>query len=133
MRACARPIPKQISSILADVKFLSLLYLLACLTSASVCGLLIAASREIPRLSGRPDDLNAVQSAHDRLTPRVGGLGIMAGLVLGMTFVSLLLGRPELSDGGKLLAGPVLLVVVALWLGAHTAVMLPAAKGTSFQ
>lgn len=114
MRACARLIPKQISSILADVKFLSLLYLLACLTSASVCGLLIAASREIPRLSGRPDDLNAVQSAHDRLTPRVGGLGIMAGLVLGMTFVSLLLGRPELSDGGKLLAGPVLLVVVAL-------------------
>ncbi len=91
-----------------------MLYLLACLTSASVCGLLIAASREIPRLSGRLDDLSAVQKAHDHLTPRVGGLGILAGLCLGMLFVSVLFGRPGLGDGGKLLAGPVLLVVVAL-------------------
>lgn len=41
-------------------------------------------------------------------------MGIMAGLVLGMLFVSLLTGRPGLGDGGKLLSGPVLLVVVAL-------------------
>ena len=106
--------PEAEFSILADVKFLSLLYLLACLTSASVCGLLIAASREIPRLSGRLEDLSAVQRAHDRLTPRVGGLGIIAGLLLGMLFVSFLFGDPGLGDGGKLLAGPVLLVVVAL-------------------
>ncbi|MBB24686.1 MAG: hypothetical protein CME02_04075 [Geminicoccus sp.] len=118
VQICARlpasSVRKRSYSILADVKFLSLLYLLACLTSASVCGLLIAASREIPRLSGRLEDLNAVQRAHDRLTPRVGGLGIIAGLLLGMLFVSFLFGDPGLGDGGKLLAGPVLLVVVAL-------------------
>ncbi len=114
LRLSGPPVAKRISSILSDIKFFSLLYLLACLTSASVCGLLIAASREIPRLNGRTDDLSAVQRAHDRLTPRIGGLGIIAGLILGMMYVSLLLGRPALSDGGKLLAGPVLLVVVAL-------------------
>ena len=84
--------------------------IVSALTSASICGLLIAASRDFPRLAGRSDDLSAVQRTHVRLTPRVGGLGIFAALIMGF-FMS--------GSGGDfnlliLLVGPVFLTVVSL-------------------
>ena len=84
--------------------------IVSALTSASICGLLIAASRAFPSLAGRSDDLSAVQKTHVRLTPRVGGLGIFAALIMGF-FMS--------GSGGDfnlliLLVGPVFLTVVSL-------------------
>ena len=60
-----------------------ILIVLVFLTSACTCGLLVAASRDVPRLAGRPSDLFATQRTHARITPRVGGLGIFAGLIVG--------------------------------------------------
>ena len=84
--------------------------IVSALTSASICGLLVAASRDFPRLAGRSEDLSAIQRTHGRLTPRVGGLGIFAALVMGF-FVSGSSGDLNLLI---LLFGPVLLTVVSL-------------------
>lgn len=84
------------------------------LVSASVCGLIIAASRDVPRLSGRLDDTEAVQASHGRLTPRVGGLGVFAGLCFGLWFYGQSAGVHDATSWFKVLLGPVLLTVVAL-------------------
>lgn len=57
----------------------------------------------LPRLSGRTSDLRAVQSAHTRLTPRVGGLSVGLALATGLVLLP--------ADGAQYLA---LLLVSAL-------------------
>lgn len=48
----------------------------------SACVCVIFAARVWPRIAGRSQDLNAVQSAHRRLTPRLGGIGLLVTLIL---------------------------------------------------
>lgn len=93
---------------------MSLALTLSALVSASICGLIIAASRDVPRLSGRIDDIDALQSAHRRLTPRVGGLGIFAGLCSGLWIYRQSVGDNEVTIWFAILAGPILLTIVAL-------------------
>lgn len=50
-------------------------------TSFSACGIAIFSSRRFTRLAGRHGDLVAVQAAHRRLTPRVGGVAILISLI----------------------------------------------------
>ncbi len=49
-----------------------------------ICVVIVLLRRRFPRLSGRADDLRAVQSTHTRLTPRVGGLAIFGALCLSV-------------------------------------------------
>ncbi len=53
----------------------------AFLISALAVYLFIRIAPYQPRLSGRRDDLKAVQSAHTKLTPRVGGVSVAIALV----------------------------------------------------
>ncbi len=63
-----------------------MLYAIAFILSATICGLIIYLNNNnILRLT-REEDLAAVQASHLRATPRLGGLGIFAAL-----FVSLLI------------------------------------------
>mgnify|MGYP001557597813 FL=1 len=91
---------------------MSLALTLSALVSASICGLMIAASRDVPRLSGRIDDIDALQSAHRRLTPRVGGLGIFAGLCSGLWIYGQSAGYNEATIWFAVLTGPILLTIV---------------------
>ncbi|PXW67937.1 UDP-N-acetylmuramyl pentapeptide phosphotransferase/UDP-N-acetylglucosamine-1-phosphate transferase [Loktanella sp. PT4BL] len=47
---------------------------------------IIALARVFPRLRGRGDDENAVQSMHSRPTPRIGGVAIFLALALSVIF-----------------------------------------------
>jgi UDP-GlcNAc:undecaprenyl-phosphate/decaprenyl-phosphate GlcNAc-1-phosphate transferase len=91
------------------------------LTSACICGLLVAASRDVPRLAGRASDLFATQKTHVRMTPRVGGLGIFSGVIFGTYLVSIYSDQWTFFRMGQILVGPILLVVIALAedLGFH--------------
>jgi UDP-N-acetylmuramyl pentapeptide phosphotransferase/UDP-N-acetylglucosamine-1-phosphate transferase len=91
-----------------------ILIVLVFLTSACTCGLLVAASRDVPRLAGRPSDLFATQRTHARITPRVGGLGIFAGLIVGTYLFAVSFDQWTLASMSQILLGPMLLVVVAL-------------------
>jgi UDP-GlcNAc:undecaprenyl-phosphate/decaprenyl-phosphate GlcNAc-1-phosphate transferase len=55
-----------------------------CIATAafSACLCVILAAKVWPRIAGRSQDLNAVQSAHKRITPRLGGIGLLVTLVL---------------------------------------------------
>lgn len=79
-------------------------------TSLAICAALIAAAQIIPRLSGRTDDLGAVQRAHQNLTPRLGGVAVASALCIAMC---LPLG-PVVSDYHLLMPGIALLFAVAL-------------------
>jgi UDP-N-acetylmuramyl pentapeptide phosphotransferase/UDP-N-acetylglucosamine-1-phosphate transferase len=57
------------------------------LVSFLVCVGLIALAKRYPRLFGRAGDLDAVQSMHTRITPRVGGVAVFSALILGVLFV----------------------------------------------
>ena len=50
--------------------------------SGLICAILIASKRM--HMVTRDDDSHAVQSAHSNPTPRIGGLGICAGLVISI-------------------------------------------------
>ena len=50
----------------------------------TICAAVILLRKQFPRLSGRTDDLRAVQSMHTRLTPRVGGIAIFGALVMSV-------------------------------------------------
>lgn len=91
-----------------------LLIFMVFLSSACMCGLLVAASRDVPRLAGRPSDLEATQRTHRRITPRVGGLGIFAGLLVGLYLLSVTLDRFNFTAMAPILLGPLILVAVAL-------------------
>ncbi|MBI6630771.1 glycosyltransferase family 4 protein [Pontibaca salina] len=58
------------------------------ITNASflVCFAMVIAARHWPRLAGRPADMSAVQSAHTRMTPRTGGVSILAALLAVLYF-----------------------------------------------
>lgn len=82
-----------------------------------LCVAIFMMRRWAPRLSGRAVDLQAVQSMHTRLTPRVGGVAIFGALA-----VSTRIAPPEISDryGMFLLAATVLFGVALLEdLGFH--------------
>ncbi len=64
----------------------SLEILLIFLVSALVCGAILATRRHHIGYVVRRGDVAAVQAAHRRLTPRIGGLALLAGL-LPMTFM----------------------------------------------
>ena len=51
-----------------------------------LCFAIVLLKSRFPRLSGRAGDLRAVQSMHNRLTPRVGGLGIFGALGVSVIF-----------------------------------------------
>lgn len=61
-----------------------------------------------PRLSGRAEDIHAVQAMHKRLTPRVGGLGIFVALCVSVFFVPATI---TIAYGEFLLAASLLFVV----------------------
>jgi len=106
--------------------------------SVLLCWLVVWYAPKLKRLGGRTHDLKSVQSAHKRMTPRVGGLGIFAALILSVFFVPETVRAPyiqfllasavlfgaglaedlgwHVSPKGRLLAATVasLLVVVAL-------------------
>lgn len=90
------------------------LVVLVFLTSACICGFLVAASRDVPRLAGRPSDLFATQRAHARITPRVGGVGIFCGLIVGIYLFAVTFDRWSLATISQILLGPMILVIVAL-------------------
>lgn len=52
----------------------------------TICAAVVLLRSRFPRLSGRSDDLRAVQSMHTRLTPRVGGIAIFGALGLSVVF-----------------------------------------------
>jgi UDP-N-acetylmuramyl pentapeptide phosphotransferase/UDP-N-acetylglucosamine-1-phosphate transferase len=56
------------------------------LASLAVCYLLIRGKHLSPRLTGSHSNLVAVQSAHTKVTPRIGGVAIFAAL-LGLMFI----------------------------------------------
>lgn len=49
--------------------------------SFATCAAAVFAARYWPRLAGRPADTSAIQSAHTRMTPRIGGVGILITLI----------------------------------------------------
>lgn len=56
------------------------------LSSAVVCAALVYFATRIKIISGCPDDLESIQSAHSRITPRVGGIAIFLTISLGLAF-----------------------------------------------
>lgn len=76
--------------------------ILACLAASFItCLLIILTQRWHGRLS-LDHDLNGVQKIHDTPVPRIGGLGVVAGLVLAGIF-SYQLGGETYGTAGKLL------------------------------
>lgn len=65
----------------------SSLFLYAAL-SFSCCMLFIGVSGPNSRLAGRLDDLTAVQAAHDRLVPRIGGIAIFLTIFMAVLMVA---------------------------------------------
>ena len=56
-------------------------------SAVAICCFLIVLTNYLPRLAGRPQDLDAVQSAHERLTPRVGGIAVFGALATMSAFM----------------------------------------------
>ncbi len=71
---------------LIDSQLFGLREAVAAFSSFAVCAVTICATRWWPRLAGRPADTSAIQSAHSRVTPRVGGVGILLTIVLMAVF-----------------------------------------------
>jgi UDP-N-acetylmuramyl pentapeptide phosphotransferase/UDP-N-acetylglucosamine-1-phosphate transferase len=69
----------------ADIDIVQL-GIIAAASLVVACGLVFCA-QFVPRLYGQPSTINAVQSAHSRPTPRVGGIAIFSALVLSVLFV----------------------------------------------
>ena len=59
-----------------------------------ICAAVVLLRSRFPRLSGRRDDLRAVQSMHTRLTPRVGGVAIFGALGLSVIFAPVSISGP---------------------------------------
>ncbi|MGG7645480.1 glycosyltransferase family 4 protein [Rhodovulum sp. YNF3179] len=64
--------------------FLVLSYLLIFAGSALICAVVIQKGKRHRVLSGRATDISAVQAAHTAPTPRVGGLGLLAGVLISI-------------------------------------------------
>ncbi|WP_152452762.1 glycosyltransferase [Roseivivax sp. THAF197b] len=60
---------------------------LAAILSFVATGMLVLLVPQLPRLAGAPEHLSAVQSAHKKITPRVGGLAIFFGLCVMLVFL----------------------------------------------
>ena len=56
--------------------------------SFTCCLTFIYLARTGSRLAGRPEDLLAIQAAHDRVVPRIGGIAIFATVVLAALVVA---------------------------------------------
>lgn len=89
--------------------------------SLAAGGIAILLSKRFPRLAGRHCDLKAVQAAHRRLTPRVGGVAVFISLI------AMLFTTPE-SDAIPglwfvLAAGLLFLVGLLEDLGYHVSAM----------
>jgi UDP-N-acetylmuramyl pentapeptide phosphotransferase/UDP-N-acetylglucosamine-1-phosphate transferase len=56
-------------------------------SAIAICCFLIVLTKFFPRLAGRSQDLVAVQSAHERLTPRVGGGAVFGALATMSAFM----------------------------------------------
>lgn len=78
--------------------------------AAILCIALVLAAPYAPRLAGHTENLRAVQRAHKRMTPRVGGLAV----ALALAFASLYVDGPMRGDFLALLPGAALIFVVAL-------------------
>jgi UDP-GlcNAc:undecaprenyl-phosphate/decaprenyl-phosphate GlcNAc-1-phosphate transferase len=59
-----------------------------------ICVALVLLCARLPRLSGRTDDLRAVQSMHTRITPRVGGIAIFGAQCLSVKFAPVSISGP---------------------------------------
>ena len=82
-----------------------------------ICAAVVLLRSRFPRLSGRTDDLSAVQSMHTRLTPRVGGIAIFGALGLSVMFAPVSISGPYANF---IMATAVLFVVgLAEDLGFH--------------
>jgi UDP-N-acetylmuramyl pentapeptide phosphotransferase/UDP-N-acetylglucosamine-1-phosphate transferase len=82
-----------------------------------LCVAIVLLRSRFPRLSGRSDDLRAVQSMHTRLTPRVGGIGIFGALGLSVIFAPVSISGPYANF---ILAASLLFIVgLAEDLGFH--------------
>ena len=95
--------PICVSDFLPYLAFLGLLSILACL-------ILVPLARVFPRLRGRPDDTDAVQAAHMRLTPRVGGIAIFGALAFSAFFAPVVIEQSYMM----FLVGASLVFVVGL-------------------
>lgn len=85
------------------------LFLFAAL-SFSCCLMFIQLARTGSRLAGRPEDLTAIQSAHDRVVPRIGGIAIFSTVVLA----ALVVAEELYSDYLKFLAATSILFLAGL-------------------
>ena len=61
----------------------------------SICVVMVLLRKRFPRLSGRTDDLRAVQSAHTRVTPRMGGVAIFGALCLTVVLAPVVITAPS--------------------------------------
>lgn len=77
---------KNIEAIASNV--ISAQMLMPCVVSTLVCLLLVLLSPALLKVLSRPEDLAAVQSAHSSPTLRVGGLGILIGVLTGVLALS---------------------------------------------
>ncbi|MDG1281871.1 MAG: hypothetical protein P8O10_11225, partial [Pseudorhodobacter sp.] len=62
--------------------------------SFTLCAAIFLLRSRFPRLSGRAIDLLAKQSMHTRLTPRVGGIAIFAGLGVSVILAPITISGP---------------------------------------
>lgn len=65
----------------------SLAFITVFLVSFGICALIMLGLRQNPAILGRRDDLRARQRAHSVPTPRVGGLGVLAGVAAALLLV----------------------------------------------
>jgi UDP-N-acetylmuramyl pentapeptide phosphotransferase/UDP-N-acetylglucosamine-1-phosphate transferase len=84
-------------------------YVLAALAFVLCVSIVLLRSR-FPRLSGRADDLHAVQSMHTQHTPRIGGIAIFGALGLSVIFSPVSISGPY----SKFVLATSLLFVVGL-------------------
>lgn len=76
------------------LSFLDIYDLRVFLVSSSLCCFIIALTNYVPRFAGRSQDLAAVQRAHSRLTPRLGGIAVFGAIGVMTAYV------PETLAGG---------------------------------
>ncbi len=62
-------------------------FLLLLAVSFSICGLLVLLHPRLARYLRSRDDLNSVQAAHLRSTPRIGGIGVLAATLIALLFL----------------------------------------------
>ena len=84
-------------------------YVLTALAFGLCLAIVLVRSR-FPRLSGRVDDLNAVQAMHTSLTPRIGGIAIFGALGLSVVLVPDSISEPY----AKFMLATLLLFLVGL-------------------